>query len=163
MSKTAVKPPVDKLYETDFYAWTQQQAKLLRAGRWKDLDLENLIEEIESVGRKENNEIRSRMVVILAHLLKWRYQPGRQGASWRRTLFEQRARLAQIIEDSPGLRDQTRRALDLAYSGATSLAERETGIDVTVFPEKCPFTVEQVLDQEYYPPDLGLDDQSGMR
>ena len=161
MSKPApVPPPPNDLYETDFYAWTQEQARLLRERRWDDLDLENLIEEVESVGRSDKNEIRSRLVVLVAHLLKWRYQPGIRSAGWRGTINEQRYRIAQIVGDSPSLRSYPRSVLIEQYLAARLRASSETGIDFTIFPEQCPFTAEQVLSDDFLPKEAGLLDQS---
>src|SRR3982750_3295215 len=105
MSKVATKPPANDLYESDFYAWTQEQARLLRERRWNDLDLENLVDEVESVGRSDKRQIESRLEILIAHLLKWKYQPGGRGNSWSSTIFEQRNRIAGLVEDSPSLRE----------------------------------------------------------
>src|SRR2546428_13059372 len=105
MSDTKTKAPPNTLYETDFFAWTQEQARLLRERRWDDLDLENLVDEVESVGGSERREIRNRLTVLLGHLLKWKYQPGHRGPSWTGTIFEQRGQLADVLRDSPSLRD----------------------------------------------------------
>ena len=155
MSKVAEKPPANDLYDVDFFAWTKQQADLLRAKRWADLDLENLAEEVESVGKSQRSEIENRLVVLLTHLLKWRFQPGRQGKSWRSTIWEQRRRLHQTLAQNPSLKDYPSEVLDLAYLSATLKAEEETGIDIAVFPEASPFTLEQVLDNKFLPEDLG--------
>jgi hypothetical protein len=153
-------PPRNDLYETDFYEWTQEQARLLRERRWDDLDLENLIDEVESVGRSDKHQIQKRLKVVLAHLLKWKYQPGARSSAWRGTLREQRARLAQLVEDSPSLRSHPASVFDLAYLSARLLASKETGIDFTLFPEKPPFTPEQALDDEFLPKEPDLLDQS---
>src|SRR4051794_17869997 len=100
MSGTASKLQSNTLYESDFYAWTQEQARLLREQRWGDLDLENLVDEVESVGGSEKREIRNRLVGLIAHLLKWKYQPGRRGASWRKTISEHRRQLSDVVETS---------------------------------------------------------------
>jgi hypothetical protein len=153
MSKVATKPPANDLYEVDFYAWTQEQARLLRERRWNDLDLDNLIDEVESVGRSDKRQIESRLEVLLAHLLKWKFQPGGRGNSWVGTIFEQRSRLIGLVEESPSLREFQRQEVFKGYAAARLLASRETGIALGVFPEECPFTPEQVLDLEYFPED----------
>jgi len=163
MSKLAEKPKTNELYDTDFFLWTQEQARLLRDKRWNDLDLENLAGEVESVGISLKRELESRLEIILAHLLKWRYQPGYQGKSWRTTLWEQRRQIHKLIATAPSLKSNTADALADAYVAATLEAEKQTGIDVAVFPGSCPFTLEQALDQDFFPPDLGFDDQSGMK
>ena len=153
MSKIAAKPPANDLYEADFYAWTQQQAQLLRERRWDDLDLENLVDEVESVGRSDKRQIESRLEILLAHLLKWRFQPGGRGAGWTGTIFEQRRRLIGLLEESPSLRAFEQKEVFDSYPAARLLAAKETGIALSVFPERCPFTPEQMLDLEYYPQD----------
>lgn len=153
MSDTATKPPKNALYETDFYAWTQEQARLLRERRWNDLDLDNLVDEVESVGGSEKREIRNRMVVLLAHLLKWKYQPGRRGSSWRRTIFDQRTQLVDIVQTSPSLRGYLEQQVQKRYLASTVDAAGESGLAIGLFPEQCPFTKDQVLDLEFFPED----------
>jgi len=153
MNKIATKPAANELYQTDFYAWTQEQARLLRERRWDDLDLDNLADEVESVGRSDKRQIESRLEILLAHLLKWKLQPGGRGNSWIGTIFEQRRRLIGLIEESPSLRDFAQKETFNSYPAARLLAARETGIALGLFPEQCPFTPEQVFDVEYFPED----------
>lgn len=157
MQKTATKPPKNDLYETDFYAWTQEQAQLLRERRWNDLDLTNLVDEVGSVGSSEKREIRRRLAMLLAHLLKWKFQSGRRGVSWKTTISHQRAQLRAIIDDSPSLRDYVLRQAREQYLGGVLKASEETGIVIGIFPEECPFTPEQVLDLEFFPEDRSIE------
>jgi hypothetical protein len=157
MGKVETKPPANVLYETDFYAWTQQQAELLRQRRWVDLDLENLIDEVEGVGRSDKRQIESQLEVLTAHLLKWKYQPGRRGNSWMSTIFEQRHRLIGLIEDSPSLREFLRHEVAASYQAARLMAAKESGIAFGLFLEECPFTAEQVLDLEFFPEDRSIE------
>ena|SRR5690242_2488943 len=157
MSDTDTKARPNSLYETDFYTWTQEQARLLRERRFGDLDLDNLVDEVESVGSSEKREIRNRLVILIAHLLKWKFQPGGRGSSWRQTIFEQRNQIADIITTSPSLRkyqmDQTIRQ----YRGALLLAAADTGIAIGVFPQECPFDASEVLDLQFFPEDRELE------
>src|SRR5712692_9395842 len=105
----------DIAYDDDFFAWTEEQARLLRAGELAEIDALNLAEEIESVGRSDRREIRSRLIVLLAHLLKWRFQPDEESASWRATIREQRDQIELILEDSPSLRPVVTERLAKAY------------------------------------------------
>lgn len=146
------------LYSRDFHAWTKEQARLLRARRFEALDLDNLAEEVEAVGRSERREIENRLRVLVAHLLKWRYQPGARSAGWRGTIAEQRARLSRVLADSPSLRSFPSEAFDLAYLSGRLLAAKETGMDFALFPETPPFTLEQVLDEAFLPVEPGLID-----
>lgn len=161
MSNAALSPPPEQdLYEVDFYRWTREQARLLQERRFHELDLTNLIDEVLSVGASDKREIRSRLSVILTHLLKWKYQPGARSGSWRSTLGEQRDRLNQVLDDSPSLRKYPSEVFQKCYPAARLKASEQTGIDFTLFPEASPFTVEQALDPGYLPKEPDLLDQS---
>jgi hypothetical protein len=153
---TASQEAGNSLYEQDFYAWTQQQARLLRERRWDDLDLENLIDEIESVGGSNKREIENRLTVLMAHLLKWAYQPGIRSASWRATINEQRRRIHLILRDSPSLKKYPALIFADQHLGARLEAASETGIAFELFPEQCPFAIEQALDDNFLPDEPGL-------
>jgi hypothetical protein len=157
MEKTITKSPAKVLYETDFYAWTREQARLLRERRWDDLDLENLVDEVESVGGSEKREIRNRLTKLIAHLLKWQYQPGSRGSSWRTTIRDQRRELAEIIHDSPSLRAYVHKQARERYLSGRLEAADETGIAFGLFPDECPFTPEQVLSLEFWPEDRSIE------
>ena len=153
MSDTQTKAPPNPLYETDLFAWTREQARLLRERRFDDLDLGNLVDEVEGVGASEEREIRNRLRGLIAHLLKWKYQAGRRGNSWRKTIREHRQALADIIKTSPSLRPYLLHAIGGAHAGATVDASEETGLAAGIFPEECPFSVDQVLDSNFFPED----------
>jgi len=138
-------------YDKDFFAWTQEQARLLRGGEVADIDLENLAEEIESVGISNRREIRNRLIVLLVHLLKWQFQPRRRGASWSDTIWEQRLQLESVLEDSPSLRPFFAEVIDRAYSRARDKAVRETRMQPKAFPAECPYTAEQILNEDFLP------------
>jgi ribosomal protein L29 len=140
------------LYEKDIVAWSNEQARLIRAGRFELLDLEHIAEEIEDVGKSEQRELANRMVVLLAHLLKWQYQPERQGASWEKTIRAQRKDIAYVLEDTPSLVVKLNEArwLDVVWAKAVALAVSETGLDC--FPEICPWLMEdEILDLGWLP------------
>jgi hypothetical protein len=141
------------LYETDFYEWTQEQARLLRERRFDDLDLENLVDEVESVGSSEKREIRNRLTVLLAHLLKWKFQPGLRGKSWRRTINEQRRMLQEIVKTSPSLRRYLQSQAREMYMSGCLAASEETGIALGAFPEQTPFSPDEVMGSDFYPED----------
>jgi hypothetical protein len=141
----------NSLYERDFYAWANEQAALLRAGKLDSADIENIAEEIESMGRSEKRELINRLAVLLLHLLKWRYQPSLRGNSWRLTIKEQRYRLRRHMSDNPSLKSHLDEALLDAYGLALIRAERETGFTVETFPEACPFTFEQAMSEDFLP------------
>jgi len=139
------------LYETDFYAWANQQAALLRAGKLESADIEAIAEEIESLGRTEKRELISRLGVLLMHLLKWRFQPAMRGSSWQATIKVQRRELARHLADNPSLKSKLPEAMADAYGDAILNASRETGLDERTFPEVCPWSFEQVMNQEFWP------------
>jgi predicted DNA-binding ribbon-helix-helix protein len=139
------------IYETDFYRWTQEQAARLREGRLDKLDVPNLVEEIDSLGRNQRHELRSRLRVLLMHLLKWQYQPERQGPSGESTISEQRIHIDELLSDSPSLKPQVPTTLPHAYGLSRQSAHRKTRLPLFTFPETCPYTVEQVLDDTFWP------------
>ena len=144
-------PLKDSLYERDFYAWTQEQAKAVRERRFEDIDIKNLVDEVETLGRAERNEIGSRLLVLLVHLLKWRFQPERRGATWEATIMEQRDQIAETIADNPSLRLLPGEILDKKYRLARIRAAGETELPKATFPEPCPFSLEDVLDDNFWP------------
>ncbi|CCR35339.1 DUF29 domain-containing protein [Salmonella enterica] len=138
-------------YEADVVAWAQEQAALLRAGRFSELDIANIAEEIEDVGKSEKRELASRMAVLLAHLLKWKFQPGRRGSSWQRTIKEQRKALGLHIKATPSLKVALSDPdwIAAVWADAVSSAAQETQLDV--FPEECIWDMTQILSAEFYP------------
>ncbi len=153
MSDAETKDRRNTLYETDFYVWTQEQARLLSERRFDDLDLENLVDEVQSVGSSEKREIRRRLRILLTHLLKWKFQSGMRGNNWRRTIRGQRAAIAEIVQESPSLQSYVLDAVLAAYTAATVAASEETGLAIGVFPEECPFDPDKVLNLDFFPED----------
>jgi hypothetical protein len=138
-------------YETDFYAWTLEQARLLRAGEFSAIDAANIAEEIESMGRSDRRELQSRLVVLTMHLLKWRQQPGIRSRSWSATIDEQRLQIENVMAESPSLRPAAAGMLAQAYAIARARTIAETGLADDAFPATCPFTVAEVLSGSFLP------------
>lgn len=138
-------------YEEDFYAWTVEQARLLRSGELSSIDAENIAEEIESLGRSDRREIQSRLTVLLTHLLKWQLQPTMRSSSWSGTIREQRRQIEKLLRESPSLQPFIGKALAEAYSDAREDAPEETALPETEFPPECPFTPEEVLSRSFLP------------
>ncbi len=138
-------------YKQDFYGWTQEQVALLKSGRLADLDIDNLIEEIETMGRSEKRALESRLSVLLLHLLKWHYQPSRRGNSWKFTIAEQRLKFQKVLKQNPGLKSEICEILTDAYEYAVLKATHETGLRPDIFPMTCPWTLEQLGDAAYFP------------
>jgi len=133
------------LYDRDFYAWANEQAALLRAGRLSAADIAHIAEEIESMGRSEKRELTSRLAMLLAHLLKWRFQPGRRGRSRQATIREQRSEVADVLADNPSLGARLDELLPNAYGKAVQIAIRETDLPEETFPAICPWSFEQAM------------------
>jgi hypothetical protein len=140
-------------YDEDMFAWTEEQARLLRAGEFAQLDIENIAEEIESMGRNIRRKLRNRLAVLVMHLLKWQYQPAHRSPSWSATIAEQRDQVADLLDESPSLRSLPGQELAKLYRSATSKAVRDTGLPQTTFPIECPFTPEQILAEDFLPED----------
>ncbi|OYD92275.1 hypothetical protein CDG76_22200 [Nostoc sp. 'Peltigera membranacea cyanobiont' 210A] len=139
------------LYETDFYDWTQKQVSLLKTQQWEQLDTVNLIEEIETFGRRERQELRNRLGVLLGHLLKWQFQPEKRSNSWLGTIREQRVQIKLLLQDSPSLKPYLDEVFFSVYELGLALAIRETELGENVFPEICPYTLDQTLNPKFLP------------
>ncbi len=139
-------------YDDDFAAWTREQARILRTGRFSELDIEHLIEEIEDLGASERRALESRLGVLLGHLLKWKYQPDYpHRKSWRATIREQRRQINRLLARNPSLKATLAEAVADAYQTGVNMVVAQTPLDDADLPGTCPFTVEQVLDDDYWP------------
>jgi hypothetical protein len=134
---TGAKMNTFSLYTNDFHAWTQEQVNLLTTQQWDTLDTVNLIEELETLGRKERQELRNRLALLLGHLLKWQ--------------FQQRIQIKLLLQDSPSLKPYLEEVFLTAYELGLALAMRETQLGQQIFPEICPYTCEQTLNSEFLP------------
>lgn len=143
--------PTPSLYETDFYAWTQEQAFLLRKHQWSQLDLLNLIEEIESLGKQQRQELRNRLSVLIGHLLKWVYQSSSRSRSWLATIRVQRRDTLRLLKDNPSLKSYLEDALLEAYENGRDLAMGETDLPEETFLKQCPYSLTEILDNSFYP------------
>ncbi|GAB0116421.1 DUF29 domain-containing protein [Acidisoma sp. 7E03] len=138
-------------YDRDFYAWANEQAALLRAGKLAEADIAHIAEEIESMGRSEKRELINRLSVLLLHLLKWQYQPALRGASWEATIKVQRNLLSDHLEDNPSLKAMLSQAIARAYENAVIEAAAETRLASSAFPGTCPWTFAQIMDPDFWP------------
>jgi Domain of unknown function DUF29 len=141
----------DSSYDRDFYAWANEQAALLRAGELAHADLEHIAEELESMGKGEKRELVSRLTVLLLHLLKWRFQPELRSTSWRLTVEEQRLQVDSHLADNPSLKALLGTAVADSYRLAVIGARRETGLSAATFPTHCPWSFDQLMDDEFWP------------
>lgn len=145
------KAPTDASYEQDFYAWAMRNARLLREGRFSEIDVDNIAEELETIGRSEKRELVNRLAVLLAHLLKWQFQPERRGKSWRLTIKEQRRKIIKNLVDNPSLKATLREAVAEAHEDAILWVAKETPLDETDIPVTCPYTLDEILHYDFLP------------
>jgi Domain of unknown function DUF29 len=142
---------VSILYETDFVQWTDRTVQLLRERQFNALDLDNIIEEIQDLGRRERQALYSNLKIVLLHLLKWQFQPSKRTNSWRATLREHRQRIQLQLKDSPSLNPYLAQSVDDCYTNARDLATDETGLPLSNFPETCPYEMSLILDPGFLP------------
>jgi hypothetical protein len=144
---------LNKLYDHDIHAWTQQMAELLKQRRFQDLDIAHLVEELETMGRRDRQELVSRLKILLGHLLKWQYQPAHRSSSWRGSILEQRLRIRDLLQDSPSLQPFLAEAADRAYGDGARLASKESGLPLGHFPNGLPYLLDHLLDDDWLPED----------
>jgi hypothetical protein len=140
-----------ELYKQDFVAWTQAQAQLLRDRAWERLDIPNLVEEIEALGRRERQELINRLGVLIGHLLKYEYQPEKQTKSWLATIREQRRKITALLAENPSLKPYLAEACESAYEDGLDLVVRETPLGYQALPQTCIYSIEQILDHHFLP------------
>jgi hypothetical protein len=148
-----------ELYETDFNCWVHQQIGLIKAAKTNELDWEHLLAELEDMGKSNLRELESRFIVLIAHLLKWQFQLATltaqwseyTGKSWRLTIIEQRTQIAYLLKKVPSLKRELTNAITNTYVEAVSFAAEESGLPKAIFPITCPYTIEQLLDKQFYP------------
>jgi hypothetical protein len=142
---------VKDLYEQDELEWAEANAKLLRAGKLLEIDAEHIAEVLEDMSKRERRELRSRLVLLIMHLLKFQYQPDKRSASWEATIKEQRRQIRYLLEDYPSLQKTTAASLADWYQEAMQDAAYETGLEASVFPRRLTYTIEQLLDDKWMP------------
>jgi hypothetical protein len=144
-------PLTKNLYDTDFLLWLETTATLLRERQLDAIDYDNLIEEIEAMGRSEKNSLQSNLTILLLHLLKWEYQPNKRSSSWVFTMVEHHLRIIRTQEESPTLQRYLEEIFPKCYADAVRFASKETGLPLKTFPAKCPFPIDRVLDFDSLP------------
>ena len=139
------------LHDSDFYAWTKETAKLLKEGKINEADIMNIADEIEELGMSERRAVISQMSRLIAHLLKWKYQPHLRGNSWKISINQARDHILIITDESKNLQKELPEIIQKAYKYSVKWASNETGIELKSFPKECPFTLEQCLNEEFWP------------
>jgi len=148
---TPIPKTAAQLYETDFVAWTQQTVQLIRDRKFDQVDWDAVIEEIDSLGRSERRELKSRLEVLLQHLLKWQYQSNLQSGSWQNTIDEQRNRIIDLLQESPSLKSYPEEVLAQCYHRGLKAVSNETKLPIDTFPAECPYSIAQIVDAEFLP------------
>lgn len=146
-------------YEQDFQQWIETHITLLRQGKFAEIDVDHLIEELQDMGKGHIHELESRFIVLIAHLLKWQYQYQQLnerwetflGGSWRSSIIEQRVQIVKLIRENPSLKRKLPDIIAKAYPDAVYMAIKETKLPASTFPKNCPYTLEQLFDDEFYP------------
>jgi hypothetical protein len=156
MAETAAPPRSAQVesgsgYDEDFVLWTERQATLIRARRFELVDWKNVAEEIESLGSGDLRQLGNRLDVLITHLLKWQFQPEARSRSWRGTIRTQRGRILRLLKQSPSLRQRVAREAQDGYERAAATAADESSLPRVQFPPSCPYTVENLLDEEFFP------------
>ncbi|MEB3189426.1 MAG: DUF29 domain-containing protein [Snowella sp.] len=150
MTQTFINPS-QTLYESDYLAWLENTLEKLRTQQYEQVDWENLIEEIETMGRSEKNALESNLIIILLHLLKWQYQPQKRSGSWERSIIEHRRRVRRALQDSPSLKPYLVTILEESYAEAIKQAKAETELPLATFPKACPYVLAAILDDQFLP------------
>jgi Domain of unknown function DUF29 len=145
------KSYMKQAHSRDFHSWIEQTAKLLRAHRWQEIDLEHLIEEVEDLGKSERRGIASQLTGLLLHLLKWQYQPQPRSDSWLDSITDSRTQIELAIQDSPSLKNYPTEQLEESYQRARRQAAKQTGMSISILPQDCPYSLKLVLDEDWLP------------
>lgn len=143
--------PHEQLYDTDFIEWVDCAVELLKQEKFEELDLENLIEEVETLGRSQKHALKSNLRVLLMHLLKWQYQPSQRSGSWDGSIREHRKRVLDALEDSPSLKNYYISVLEDCHQTARKIATSETGLPLTTFPVECPYSASDIIQEDFLP------------
>ena len=150
---------LEKLYEADFYTWIFRNIELLKQRRFSKIDVDILIDELESMAKRDKRELLNHFIILLAHLLKWQFQlkllteqwQTRQGGSWRGSIMEQRLQIVKQLKESPSLKNYLAEAVEKAYPDAVKIVMQETQLSKETFPKMCSYSIEQLLDENFYP------------
>lgn len=138
-------------YEQDFYGWALSNVNLLKQGKYQEADMEHIIEELEEMGISNENQLINRFSILIAHLLKWQFQPDFRGRSWSGTIKEQRNKIQRLLRKNPSLKSKIAEAVEEGFSDSRNVIEKETPIDLKLLPKECPYTFEQIINDEFYP------------
>ena len=138
-------------HDEDFYGWAVHTAQLLKDKKMNDVDFDSIIEELEEMGISNEHQLINRLSILIAHLLKWQYQPDFRGRSWSGTIKEQRNKINRLIKKNPSLKSKLSEAVEEGYEDSKNIIEKETPIDLRMIPQVCPYHFDQIMDESFYP------------
>jgi hypothetical protein len=138
-------------YEEDHYGWSLATAELLRHKKYHEVDMDHVIEDLEDMARSDVRELISRLAILMAHLLKWQFQPDFRSRSWSGSIGEQRRRLRRLLKESPGLKTRIDESCEEAFGDSLMILQKETPIDLKILPVQCPYTFDQCMDEAFFP------------
>ena len=147
----AQSSPTTSLYDRDYVLWIETTIEQLRQQNFDQVDWENVLDEFESMSKRDRRSIKSNLVILLLHLLKWEFQPKMRSGSWTGSIIEHRQRLRDLLDDSPSLRNYVTEVISLAYSDAIVRAVNETGLEIAMFPIDCPYDILNILNPSFLP------------
>lgn len=148
---TPLKADFQTMYETDYLQWIETTVEKLRCREYLSVDWENLIAEIEDMGRNERRSLKSNLIVVLVHLLKWQFQPERRSGSWEGSIIEHRRRVREALSDSASIQPYFASIYAECYSQAVKQAKAETSLPLETFPQQCPYELVEVTQDEFLP------------
>jgi Domain of unknown function DUF29 len=149
MLVTSSPPTVSALYDRDYALWIETTIAQLRSKNVAEIDWENVLEEFEDMGKRERRSLKSNLVILLQHLLKWEFQPDKRSGSWKGSIIEHRQRIRDRFEESPSLRSYLLTVVPSAYANAVERAANETGLAIEMFPIDCPYDFDDILDAAF--------------
>lgn len=141
---------IAQLYDQDYHSWLESTIQHLKSSNFSEVDWENLIEELEDMGRSEKRAVYSNLKILLLHLLKYRYQPEKRSKSWLSSICEHRQRLHRSFRESPSLKNYFEIVIPESFEDARELTSKETGLNINSLPNECPFSIEEILDREFF-------------
>lgn len=138
-------------HDEDFYGWAMTNASLLKQKKYQEADMDMIIEELEEMGGSNENQLINRLGVLIAHLLKWQFQPEVRGRSWEGTIEEQRHKIKRLVKKNPSLKTKISEAIEEGFSDSKSIIKKDTPLELKLLPAECPYTFDQIMDDEFYP------------
>ena len=138
-------------HDKDVYGWAVHTAQLLRDKKMNEVDFDGIVEELEEMGISNKHALISRLTLVISHLLKWQFQPNMRGHSWTYTIRAQRKKASYVLDDNPSLKSKLDEIIAKAYKVAIDEATDQTGLDEKTFPAQCPYTFDQIMNDEFYP------------